>query len=73
MSTFARTERQVNRAIAHTGLIIRRYREGYCTFFDAKTGYQIGESIMIYALCHHTVEQWVGMAERQITLKKAVP
>jgi len=72
MSTIARTERQVNRAIAHTGLIIRRYREGYCTFFDAKTGYQVGDSVMTYALCHHTVQEWVEMAENQVALKKAI-
>lgn len=73
MSTIARTEKQVNKAIAHTGLIIRRYRAGYCTFYDAKTGYQVGDSIMVYALCHMTIKEWVDAAERQVAPpKKAI-
>jgi len=73
MSTIARTEKQVNKAIAHTGLIIRRYSAGYCTFYDAKTGYQVGDSVMVYALCHMTIKQWVDAAERQVEpLKKAI-
>jgi hypothetical protein len=51
----------INRAIAHTGLIIYA-GPGYSYFKDA-AGDQIGESIMVYRQSDLSIDQWISEAE----------
>lgn len=56
------TSRAINRAIKHTGLIIKR-GVGYQYFDDAITGDQVGESVYVCYLNQYTIEQWIEEAE----------
>jgi hypothetical protein len=56
------TTKKINEAIAHLGIEIVR-GEGYQYFLDLKTGYQVGESVMVCYLKHCTLEQWINYAE----------
>lgn len=59
------TTKKINAAIAHLGIeIVRGY--GYQYFLDLKTGYQVGESVMVCYLYHCTLEEWVSYAENAV-------
>jgi hypothetical protein len=62
------TKAKINRAIRHLGLSVEGSRgDAYFYFLDAMTGDQIGPSVLVAALNHLTLEQWIHEAENAIT------
>ena len=56
------TKKQINKAIAHTGLEINR-GEGYQYFTHTETGDQFGSMVMVCYLKDFPIERWVEEAE----------
>jgi len=59
------TKKQINKAIAHTGLEINR-GEGYQYFTHTETGDQFGSMVMVCYLNHLSLNQWVEEAEEAL-------
>jgi len=58
------TSQRVNSTIKKHGLQIQYTKgDGYFYFTDAKTGDQVGDSIMVARLHHLTIQQWREAAE----------
>ena len=59
------TKKQINKAIAHTGLTIHGARGDGCFYFVDATGYCVGRgSVYVCYLHHMTIEQWVNEAQK---------
>ena len=57
------TRKQINKAIAHTQLRVEGNGDGYFYFICTDTGYQIGLSVYVNCLNHHSMGAWVFDAE----------
>ena len=62
--------KQINAAIAPLGVELIKGK-GYFYLLDLETGEQVGESIMIYALNHASLEWWLSNIKPEVERHRA--